>query len=80
MTKSDMAIEARGWLHDPYGTLRRDLLRNGDSSLELARKTGVPGATIRSLRNGQSGAVNAATWGRLMEHLHGERLAKVAGG
>ena len=79
MTKKELAEQALRWMEAPYSVLRADLCANGDSSLTLAEKTGVPGATIRSLRNGQSGAVTAATWGRLMSHMHAERLERVAG-
>jgi hypothetical protein len=73
MTQQQMAQEVTRWLKDPHKALLKELSRNGDSSLELSRQTGVPGATIRSLRNGQSAAVTANTWGRLMRHLQGAR-------
>ena len=71
-TKADMSEEVLEYLRNPFQVLRTALLADPDNSLEMARKTGVPGATIRSLRNGQSAAVNAETWGKLMMHLRGD--------
>ena len=56
-------------LEDPMAPLVAGLERSGLSSLEIQRRSGVPGACVRSLRNGQSGTVTLSNWARLMRWL-----------
>ena len=77
-----MAIYGDEMLRDPVRWLSEALrtgAASGVSSLELARRTGVPASTIRSLRNGAHADMYASSWGPLAaEVLACERAARRA--
>lgn len=61
-------IVARSAMMNPLDFLRTMLnsgTTGGIPSRVISEETGVPGSTIRAIRNGQSGNLKASTWGPL---------------